>query len=256
MKVTVCQITNDGARFEQEWSDLCRHAREEGSELVLLPEMPFSRWLAADPERDASRWADAVASHDAWMGRLGELGATTVLSSRPVLEEGTPYNQGFVWDAATGDRPVHKKRYLPNEEGFWEASWYEPGPRDFTAFDVAGARLGMQICTEIWFQAHAREYGKAGVQVLASPRATLLPTTDKWIAGGRAAAVVSGAFCLSSNFSGRGEAGEWGGAGWIVEPEEGEVLAVTTEVAPFITLDLDLAVADTAKHTYPRYVLD
>ena len=67
--------------------------------------------------------------------------------------------------------------------------------------------------------------------------------------------MVSGAYCLSSNFGGRSSVdGHWGGGGWIVEPEEGEVLGTTSRRRPFLTLDLDLGVADAARSTYPRYV--
>jgi N-carbamoylputrescine amidase len=77
------------------------------------------------------------------------------------------------------------------------------------------------------------------------------------VAGGRTAAVVSGAFCLSSNRGGVDETDlAWGGAAWITEPEEGEVLALTTEEEPFATVDIDLNVAKQAKATYPRYVLE
>ena len=85
------------------------------------------------------------------------------------------------------------------------------------------------------------------MHLIVCPRATLLPTRDKWIAGGRVAAVVSGAYCVSSNFSGpvgrRVPVGTCppGGAGWIIEPEEGEVLGVTTREAPFLTAEIDLA---------------
>jgi N-carbamoylputrescine amidase len=66
---------------------------------------------------------------------------------------------------------------------------------------------------------------------------------------------MSGAFCLSSNRSGIGGDGfEWGGQGWIIEPEEGQVLGLTTDDEPFVTVDIDLEVAATAKTTYPRYV--
>jgi N-carbamoylputrescine amidase len=109
----------------------------------------------------------------------------------------------------------------------------------------------------MWFVQHAREYSKQGVQLLACPRATPAGTVEKWIVGGRVAAVVSGAFCLSSNFSGNaGELGEWAGSGWIIEPEEGRLLGTTSPEAPFLTLDIDLNAADAAKRTYPRYVLD
>jgi len=44
--------------------------------------------------------------------------------------------------------------------------------------------------------------------------------------------------------------------GWIVKPEEADILAVTSAAQPFVTLDIDLCVADQAQQTYPRYVID
>jgi N-carbamoylputrescine amidase len=102
---------------------------------------------------------------------------------------------------------------------------------------------------------HAREYARQDVHLLLCPRATLAPSVDKWIAGGRTAAVVSGAFCLSSNFGGD-DGLQWGGNGWIIEPEGGNILGLTSPENPFLTLEIDLGVAEAAKQTYPRYVLD
>ncbi|MEM7585192.1 MAG: carbon-nitrogen hydrolase family protein [Acidobacteriota bacterium] len=258
MRVTVCELRNDPAGLEEDWAGLAEHVKSEGSNLVLLPEMPFFRWLAADREVSAAVWADAVRAHQDWVGRLPELGASTVLWTGPVVENDQRFNEAAVWtrDDATV-RPAHRKRYLPNEAGFWEASWYERGDGSFDPLDTPGGRLGFMICTEIWFQQHARAYGQQGVQLIASPRATLESSADKWLAGGRSCAVVSGAYSLSSNFSGSaGAHGEWAGLGWIVEPEEGEVLGTTSRAEPFLTREIALEVADTAKTTYPRYVED
>lgn len=263
MKVTVCELRNDGVALEDDWRSLIQHVQGEASDLVLLPEMPFHPWLASTRDVDPARWRASVEAHNAWVGRLHELGAATVLATRPVIDGGEHFNQGLMWQAADGLKPVsHRKQFLPEEEGFWEASWYSPGKAGtecVTADGPDGSRpvIGFAICTEMWFLHRAREYSKKGIQLLACPRATLLPSADKWLAGGRTAAVVSGAFCLSSNFSGSACAsGDWGGLGWIVEPEEGEVLATTSRTSPFATVDIDLAVADTAKGTYPRYVAD
>lgn len=107
----------------------------------------------------------------------------------------------------------------------------------------------------MWFLEHARELGQAGVNLLICPRGTLMGSTEKWVAGGITAAVVSGAWCLASNRGGLDQAGrEWGGNGWIIEPEEGQVLARTSLENPIITMDLDMDVAKRAKSTYPRYV--
>ena len=77
------------------------------------------------------------------------------------------------------------------------------------------------------------------------------------MAGGQAAAVVSGAYCLSSNLSGTTtEGGDYAGVGWIIEPSEGKVLGLTSSQKPFLTLDIDVGEADRVKKTYPRYVLD
>ena len=257
MKVTVCELTNDPTSPGTQWEDLAAHVQSEQSDLVLLPEMPFYGWLPASRTVNPKEWNRSVASHDQWAARLGELGAPTVIGTRPIVEENTRYNLGFVWDSENGEQGVHKKHYLPDEEGFWEATWYARGERDFTPHQARGATVGFAICTEMWFLQHAREYGKQGVQLLACPRATPAGTVKKWIAGGRVAAVVSGAYCLSSNFSGQaGSLGKWAGAGWIIEPEEGTVLGTTSRDMPFLTLDIDLQAADAAKRTYPRYVLD
>ena len=62
--------------------------------------------------------------------------------------------------------------------------------------------------------------------------------------------------CLSSNLTGRTEDGrDFGGNGWIIDPE-GNVLGLTSDEKPFLTLDLDLSISHHAKQTYPRYVLD
>ncbi len=258
MKVTVCELRNEPAALEDDWRSLATHVRAEGSDLVLLPEMPFHPWLAATRDVEAERWQASVRAHDAWAARLHELGAAAVVATRPVVAGGKRFNQAMLWQAGSGELPVsHRKQYLPEEEGFWEASWYAAGPPGSERVTAGGAAIGFAICTEMWFFHRARDYSKQGVQLLACPRATLQPSVDKWLAGGRAAAVVSGAFCLSSNFSGSaGALGDWGGCGWVVEPEAGEVLGTTSVTSPFVTVAIDLAVADAAKSTYPRYVAD
>ena len=89
------------------------------------------------------------------------------------------------------------------------------------------------------------------------PRATPHTSVDTWITGGRTAAVVAGAFCLSSNFNGPHIGGmAFGGAGWIIEPEAGRIWDLTSEENPILTIDIDPAEAEKAKQTYPRYVPD
>jgi predicted amidohydrolase len=255
MKVTVCELSNDPEGLKRDWQRLLAHVKRERSELVLLPEMPFYPWMARSREFTPSLWKLAVKAHEDWMQQFIEMVPAMVLATVPVIRDGRRLNEGFLWHPDTGYRPVHTKYYLPDEAGFWEATWYERGPFEFLATGTERARIGFLICTEMWFTEHARAYAVQGVDILACPRATPGSSVQKWIAGGRTAAVTSGAFCLSSNFGGTDRLGmHWGGKGWIIEPEEGDVLALTSPSQPIVTLDIDLGVAVRAKSTYPRYV--
>ncbi len=254
LRVTVCELPDDRVAFLREWQRLAEHVRVHRAALVVLPEMPFAPWLAASPDFDAHAWDEAVVWHAEWLDRLPELSPAAVVSSRPVTRGRRRFNEGFTWSAEAGDRPVHDKRFLPNEEGYWEARWYQPGDGTFETFTAAGARVGLLICTDLWSFAHAQQYGEAGAEIVAIPRATGRPTVDKWLVGGRAAAVVSGAFSVSSNWSADDNGGDFGGMGWVIDPD-GRVLARTSHKEPFATVEIDLDTATAARATYPRYAL-
>jgi N-carbamoylputrescine amidase len=254
MKVTVCELNDRPDELARQWEQLVVHVKNQRSELVLLPEMPFCPWFGDTPVFETAVWQSAVAAHDLWQVRLAELAPAIVLSTRPVNREAQRLNEGFSWEQATGYRAAHHKYYLPNEEGFWEASWYSRGDGGFIPIQCGAARIGFEICTELWSFEHALQYGKEGVHIIVTPRATSQATSDKWLVGGRATAVVSGAYSLSSNHVSFGsDPVHFGGQGWIIGPE-GEVLGLTSQGRPFVTIEIALEVADMAKHTYPRYI--
>lgn len=254
LRVTVCELPSSPTDFERDWQGLVEHVLAEQSELVLLPELVFAPWFAATSTFEPTRWQAAVSAHQFWGQRFGELGGAAVLGSRPVNCSGRRHNHGFVADSG-GIRDVHTKSYVPDEEGFWEGSWYQAGSGPFelstVSTPVASTAVGFLICTEMWFMHQARAYGQAGAQLIATPRCTPSETLDKWLAGGRACATVAGAYSLSSNHADP----QFGGQGWVVDPD-GEVLAVTSPSQPWVSVEIDLDHADAIKATYPRYVRD
>lgn len=257
MRVTICELHDEGApdgAFEDDWVRLCHEVRRSESDLVLLPEMPFAPWFALAPDYDARVWQRAVASHERWLERLGELAPAAVVATRPLERDGRRLNEAFVWDAARGYRAAHVKAFLPREEGFWETEWYHAGKPAFEVIEAGGARLGVQICTEMWSMQHTQRYGKLGAQVIAVPRVTSKDSVEKWMAGGRVAAVVAGAFTMSSNRTSPDTGPDFGGGGWIASPD-GELVAWTTGDSPVCTVQIDLSRADRAKDTYPRYAI-
>ncbi len=257
MKVTVCELHDNLEEFEEDWPTLVAHVKNEKSDLLLLPEMPFYPWMADTDQVDFQIWKDAVLAHEKWMPSFHSLEGIIIIGTRPIFKSGSHFNEGFTWNQETGFTDVHTKYYLPNEQGFWEATWYDRGEKNFSTIILHNVCIGFLICTELWFTEHARDYAKQGIQLLLCPRASLFSSVEKWLLAGRVAAIMSGAYCLSSNRRGYSKHGvKFGGKGWIIEPENGEILGTTSPENPFFTLEIDLKVADNAKKTYPRDVLE
>ncbi len=248
MRVTVCELRTTPDGLASDWADLVDHVAAEDSDLVVLPELGFAPWFAAERPFDDVAWAAAVAAHRRWLQRLGELNAA-VIGTRPVDGPAGRRNEAYAADAGRSVVPLHDKSYLPDEPGFWEASWYGRGDGGHAVTAVGGLRAGVLVCTELWFGEHARAFGRDGAHVVATPRCTPVETLGKWVAGGRACAVVSGAWSLSSNSA----EPEHGGLGWAIDPE-GEVVATTSTDRPWVTVEIDLDAVDAAKSAYPRYV--
>ncbi len=257
MKVTVCQLDNRPERLDAEMAALTTHVQQQQSAFLLLPEMCFFDWLAAKRNPDHGRWLQAVEAHANRILDLGKIGASAIVGTRPVVNESGEFrNQAYLWTAGPRVLPVHEKYYLPDESGYWEKSWYQRGEPRFDTCSALELTIGIQICTEMWFFEWARHFARTGAELLCVPRATPHGSTEKWLAGGRAAAVCAGAYGLSSNlWNPPGSQADCGGLGWIVSPE-GDVLATTDPDSPFATVDIDPEFARRSKSTYPRYVAE
>lgn len=255
MRVTVCELPNNWMISDIYWNRLIHHLKEEKSDLLVLPEMPFFEWITKSDVVTPLFWERAVKAHDKWIDRLNELPVGMTIASRPVIENNKRLNRGFVFIRDKGYIPVHDKYYLPNDSGYYEASWYEKGGGQFDVICLDDIRIGFLICTEIWFTARAREYLKQDIDILVCPRATPKTKIDIWVTGGKAAAIVAGAFCLSSNYNGPNtKEADFGGTGWIIEPDRGDVRGITSADQNFLTLEIDINEAKYAKTTYPRYI--
>ena len=103
MKVTVCQFNPAEDTLDQALDWLSEHLVKHGSDFLLLPEICFAPWLAADPLPNPQAWQDAVTMHEARIAGLRDLGVGAVVGTRPVIREnGSRRNQAYVWEAAHG----------------------------------------------------------------------------------------------------------------------------------------------------------
>lgn len=255
MKVTICELSDDRKDFEREWAELTDFLEKEATDLLLLPEMPFSKWMAHDPHPNENLKKAVASEHRNYLSQFENLNSRYILYSAPEWEDGRLYNTALLWHRENGQQQVHRKQIFPEEPHFYEESWFAADGSGWEVMDAGGFKIGVLLCTEMWFTEHARNYGKSGIDLLLCPRATGLSSLEQWVRCGQTLAVISGAFCLSANRSGKGSNSfSWGGTSFIAQPGDGSLLAKTSAKIPFITISIDLEKARSAKREYPLYV--
>ena len=67
MKVTVSQLPDQPEALGESFEALMVHVKDENSELVLLPAMPFYPWLAETDAVDKNTWQAAIDAQQEWM---------------------------------------------------------------------------------------------------------------------------------------------------------------------------------------------
>ncbi len=166
MRLALAQINSvvgdvDGnAAKVVEWME---RARGENADLVLFPELvvtgypPEDLLLRPGFIRAAKRAVEdiAKAAH-----------GITVMVGAPHLDTDL-FNACFV--LARGEiRRVYRKRYLPNYGVFDEDRYFAPGENDLLV-DVAGVRVGLTVCEDIWIEGSpAFGLGRLGAELVAN----------------------------------------------------------------------------------------
>jgi N-carbamoylputrescine amidase len=234
------------------WEQIRRVVSDAHADILVTNEMPFGSWLPEKSEYDAvaaQRWVEL---HEQALGELSRLNVGAVISSRPVSFDGKLANEAFVLEGVRY-RPIHHKKFFPQEPGFFEESWFVRGMDGFDCVDVGPVRVGVLLCTELFFNEHARSYGKAGADVILTPRASGT-SLYRWKTAGSLAAIVSGACFISSNRHGPAPLGQvFGGGGFAVAPD-GQPIGETNEQATLAVVTVDLETTRAHKLEYPCYV--
>ena len=234
-----------------EWRAIQTKVRSESPEVLVTNEMPFGAWLPVTAKYDGTAAAAWVEVHERGLDALNNLGVSAIISSRPVFAARKLANEAFALESGEYRR-LHCKQFFPAEAGWQEASWFEPSLAGFDVHYIGGVKIGVLLCTELMFNEKARELGQAGADLIAVPRASGSQTTAMWRTAGAMASIVSGAFVLSSNRSGRADRTRpcFGGHGFAFAPG-GSDLGSTSEQGSLCLVDANEAIAAKAKTEYP-----
>jgi predicted amidohydrolase len=242
-----------GAEAEERLVECLRRARDLGASLAVLPELPLNAWAPATKVAQAGdaegpdgprQQLMSAAARDVGIGLVGGAIVRDPAS-------GARHNTAFVFDGSGRCVLRYRKVHLPEEEGYWETSHYEPGDDAPSVTGRPDMCLGVQICSDVNRPTGFQLLAAQGAEVVCVPRATPPETYERWRLVLRANAVMSGTFVVSVNRPGPEAGAPIGGPSIAIAPN-GSVLAETDEAVHVVTLrGADLA---QARRDYPGYL--
>jgi N-carbamoylputrescine amidase len=236
-----------------EWEKIAEQVNNSKADILVTNEMPFGAWRPVDAAydvKDASLWAE---EHECNIDALNQLDVPTVISSRPIVIGDRLVNEAFALEN-NQYQVLHHKHFFPSEDGWHEASWFKKEIGGFSVSQVGNLKVGILLCTELMFTEQARYYGRSDADLIISPRASGCNRVI-WRAACAMAAVVSGAYVISSNRVGASmqHIPEFGGYGLAYGPG-GEKIDNTTSSETLKTIDVDVELSKRMKSNYPCYL--
>ncbi|MDE2460309.1 MAG: NAD+ synthase, partial [Gammaproteobacteria bacterium] len=137
------------------------------AQFVVFPELTLSGYPPEDLlfhsalRRDVERGVERL---------IHEIRDIDVLVGYPAYEDGRLYNTaGIIGGGAL--RAAYRKRELPNYSVFDEKRYFTPGEAP-ALMEVAGLRLGINVCEDIWHALPPQSTVAAGAQLLLIPNAS------------------------------------------------------------------------------------
>lgn len=227
-------------------------AAERGADLAVLPEIPLNPWSPATKEPrddDAEAMDGPRATAQAEAAAAAGIGLVGGIIHRAA--DGRRTSRALVVDRSGSVVATYEKLHLPEEEGFWETSHYEPGTDAPARIDAFGVPIGVQLCSDNNRPEGTHLLGAQGALAMINPRATEERSYQRWKTVFRANALTSCLYVLSVNRPHPEEGVLIGGPTVAFDPN-GELLVETTDRLALVTVDAK-AVAD-ARRGYPGYL--
>ena len=154
MRIALAQIDTTVGAFEANAARMLENATraaEKGAQLVLFPELA----LCGYPPKDLLELGEFV---DRCRAVLEELSTNAVFDRIPALVGFPERHRGAgagLYNAVAliqGGRvaAIVRKCLLPTYDVFDEGRYFDPSPESGPLVDVAGTRLGISICEDLW----------------------------------------------------------------------------------------------------------
>jgi N-carbamoylputrescine amidase len=248
---------SDAAELATVLRDGIDRAAGAGATLVCLPEITLLRYPAdtpagPNPGESAEELADgptfALAAEAA---RANGVFVHASLYEKAPAADGLGFNTAILV-APSGELVGRtRKLHIPISAGYYEDTYFRPGPADdpYPVYnpDGLGARIGLPTCWDEWFPEVARNYSLGGAEILVYPTAIgsepafpAFDTQPLWQQVIVANGINSGLFMVVPNRTGDEGTVTFYGSSFISDPYGRVLVQAPRDEEAVLVADLDL----------------
>ena len=232
-------------------------AAAEGATAVFLPEITLLRYPADRPGGDRpdglaedltggptfALAADAARSHGIFVHAS--------LYEKSPAADGLGFNTAILVDPSGALVARTRKLHIPISAGYYEDTYFRPGPADdpYPVYEPAGlgARIGLPTCWDEWFPEVSRSYALGGAELVVYPTAIgsepMFPEFDTrplWQQVIVANGISSGLFTVVPNRVGDEGSVTFYGSSFIADPYGRVLVQAPRDEEAVLVADLDL----------------
>ena len=240
-----------------------------GAQLIVLSELHDGPYFCQTENVDTFELAQSLQGQATeYSSKLAaSTGAVIVSSHFERRAPGLYHNTAVVHDSDGSLAGIYRKNHIPDDPAYYEKFYFTPGDLGFRPISTSIGKLGVLVCWDQWYPEAARLMTLAGADLLISPTAIGLESTDTpeeqqrqldaWQTVQRGHAVANGLPVITVNRCGyepdpsgaTGGISFWGNS--FVAGPQGEWLyrAGTEPESPLV--DIDMARSEQVRRWWP-----
>ncbi|OGL44798.1 MAG: hypothetical protein A2149_09780 [Candidatus Schekmanbacteria bacterium RBG_16_38_11] len=234
---------NDKYKNLENAINLINMAVERGAQIIGLQELFNLHWFPFDiNEKNFSLAEREDGKTIKTMQALAKEKEIVLIC--PIFEQdisGVYYNSAIVIDADGSIAGKYRKTHIP-ELPYWEEKYYfKPGNLGFPVFSTKYAKIGIQICWDIFFPEVSRILAMKGAEIIFSPTASdSIPSIPKWEKVIASNAITNNLFIFRINRVGNEKHHQFYGKSFCVNPEGNFICGPSNEKDSILIADIDL----------------
>ena len=248
--------------------DFIRDAREQGGQVVCLPELFRSQYFCQSEDHGNFKLAEEVPGGSTIaLGELArELGIVIIASLFEKRSAGVYHNTAAIIDGDGKFLGKYRKMHIPDDPLYHEKFYFTPGDLGFQAWETAHGKIGVCVCWDQWYPEAARLTALRGAEIIFYPTAIGWHPTEKkefgaaqhsaWETIQRGHAIANGCYVAVPNRVGHeapagGPGIEFWGQSFIAAPS-GEIIAKgSVDREEIVMADIDWSAVDRHRTHWP-----